>query len=72
MSEIARTVDIPETLGFEFRVQIGRNTSGNRVILVQMRETDARSYVTVIEMDVDLSSLYRDTVTGFVTPEPRR
>lgn len=74
MSLILRTVEIPDTQGLEFQVIIGTNSSSNRVILVRMRKTDSRTgaYNPVIEMDVDLSSLYRDTVTGFIRdPEPK-
>lgn len=61
---LSRSTEIIDDGGIDYVLYTGVGKDGHKIILVGMRTTGKDDYNPVIEMDVDLASFWRDTISG--------
>ena len=70
--ELKEFVETREIDGFNYSLGIGVGKDGQRTVLVGMRQAAAKQYLTIVEMDVDAESYWKDTQSGVRLPETRK
>jgi hypothetical protein len=68
VGRVIQSFEFRDDAGFEYHFDLGRNDEERRVIALYMRLAGGKTWLPVIEMDIDVESYFKEKPTNMPPP----